>query len=255
MNTSDKLGIVKDFSAKRDSYYQRNYVAKTRSNYIRRLRRQLILDSVLDRAPGAHILDAGCGPALLYPELLQQCASYTALDLVPANLEEVTRSFADPRLQTLLADLDSFDPKDRRFDIVLCSGSLEYTSNPLPVTRKLVGCCVPGGRFVASFPHASSPYRLWSKYAYTPLTTLPARLQGRLAAYKRHLFRPAPLVRAVSDLSRDVRIVYFGYKLFPQPLDKLLLPLDFFVLSKLGSTAPRPLHPLASEFLQIAQRA
>jgi 2-polyprenyl-3-methyl-5-hydroxy-6-metoxy-1,4-benzoquinol methylase len=252
MTQSQKINIVRDFSQKRSNYFDANYGVETPANYLRRLRRELITKAVGGRANGAIVADAGCGPTILYPEVLERCRRYVALDLTPANLEEVSYANRTPKLECIIGDLDTYAWPKCAFDIVICSGAIEYTDDPENVLNGLAHSVKPGGMLVCSFPNAKSPYRIWSEWAYTPLGRIWRRVRGRPAKhYRRTLFFPNRIRKCLAASSRKIDIRYFGYKMLPQPVDMLCPKWDHAISVGLEGRCPRACAGLSTEFLAM----
>src|SRR5258706_12478886 len=106
LTSPTKAAIARDFARKRVTYFHANYGTETPQNFVRRLRRRLILEAVGEKARGGRVLEAGCGPAILYPEILDQCSHYVALDLAPPNLEEIASANPNPKVHCGQSDLD-----------------------------------------------------------------------------------------------------------------------------------------------------
>ena len=103
-----KENLIKDFTKKRDTYFSNNSTDTGKINYLRQLRRDYIVESS-QGINSDKVLDIGCGPALLYLDLLKRSKKYHAVDLVPTNLEEVKKNFDFPNVECHLSDLDSFE--------------------------------------------------------------------------------------------------------------------------------------------------
>lgn len=255
MKADARAHLIEDFSQKRGSYFQENYVRATPANQVRRVRRERILAAVGALPDQATVLDAGCGPAILFPELLDRCQTYTAVDLVPSNLEEVRRAHPEPRVQTILSDLDSFAWPQGTCDAVICSGAIEYTGHPDTILEGMISALKPGGVLVCSFPNAWSPYRMWSQWVYTPASLMARRLAGRkVNSYKRRLFRPGKIAALAKKSGVEPAIQYFGFKLLLQPFDQLLPKLDQSVVLRYERVSPGVIAPLGSEFLLVARK-
>lgn len=161
-----KSNIVKDLEEKGSAHFKNIYENNASVSYLRRLRRELIIDTIGEIQGCDNVLDVGCGPSILYEELLHNTKTYYALDLVKANLEEIKNKHNDKNIQCILGDIDTFEWERCYFDIIICSGSLEYTEHLENNLRKLISLLKPKGMFVASLPNILSPYRLWSEYVY-----------------------------------------------------------------------------------------
>jgi SAM-dependent methyltransferase len=255
MTTPTKAAIARDFAQKRGSYFQGNYGTETPQNHVRRLRRRLILDAVGEKARGGSVLDAGCGPAILYPEVLEQCSSYVALDLAPANLEEIATANRNPKVQCVQSDLDDFAWPKEDFDVIICGGAIEYTSDAEHVLLKMMGALRTGGFLVCSFPNALSPYRVWGEYFYTPLSQLRRRLlRRRVNSYPRRLFFPYKVRALLAHQVGEHVVRYFGQKLLLQPLDTVFPRLDQSLNTAFERHPVRGIENFASEFLVIARK-
>jgi 2-polyprenyl-3-methyl-5-hydroxy-6-metoxy-1,4-benzoquinol methylase len=252
--SSEKPNIIRDFSRKRESYFTLNYGTETPGNYLRRLRRRLIVEAVGDVAAAASVLDAGCGPVILYPEIFERCSRYEALDLTPSNLEQVGQTTQSPKLTCVLGDLDLMEWQKAAYDVVICSGAMEYTTNPREVLTRMVASVKSGGLLVCSFPNSWSPYRIWGEYAYTPISQAWHRWRGEpVARYSRKLFSPRDVQAWLADDGRRIEVQYFGYNFFLQPLDRLLAKLDYSLAMHLQTAPPALLRPSSSEFLLIVR--
>ena len=230
---SQKANIIADLGAKRSTYYEDNYTNKSNRNYLRRLRSQLIRERLSRSKFFENVLDAGCGPAIIYKELLERSARYYALDMVQTNLDEIKNTIRAQNLEFICEDLDHFKWKECFFDVIVCSGAIEYTSYPKRNLVKLLSFLKPGGTLVCSFPNMLSPYRTWSEYVYKYAWKLKNKALGKVCyTYPRKLFSHA----SICKLLRDTQVVesidtrYFGQKLLLQPLDNLFGNLDFEIV-------------------------
>ncbi|GEM_PF-3274333 len=255
MKVSAKDNIVRDFASKQGSYYQSNYGDASPRTFIRRLRRQMILECVGDAAMGADVLDAGCGPALLFPEILERCRSYTALDLTPSNLESITAAIKDPRFTCVIGDMDTFSWGCKPVDVIICSGALEYVDMPERTLGRMVDSLREGGLLVCSLPNAHSPYRLWSEWVYAPVARLLKRMRGNAPPhYPRRLFCASTVKAQAERSARHVDVRFFGQRALLQPLDVLLPEWDVKAARCLAASGGLWPKLLATEFLLAVRR-
>lgn len=230
---SKKSNIIADLGAKRSTYYEDNYTNKSKRNYLRRLRSQLIRERLSRAKSFENVLDAGCGPAIIYKELLERSVKYYALDMVQTNLDEIKNTIHTQNLEFICEDLDHFKWKGCFFDVIVCSGAIEYTSYPKRNLVKLLSFLKPGGTLVCSFPNVLSPYRIWSEYVYKYAWKLKNKVLGKVYyTYPRKLFSHASICKLLQDTNvvESIDTRYFGQKLLLQPLNKLFGNLDFKIV-------------------------
>ena len=250
MRDHQRENIIKDFTQKRSGYYVRNYENANAANYLRRLRRSAIVDQIPKAGSHGRVLDIGCGPAILYPALLAECEKYYAVDLVPANLDELKAKNGNPKIVCVCSDLDTFDWQTNYFDVIICSGAIEYTTRAESNLFKLIDYLKHAGVLICSFPNVASPYRLWSEFVYTPVTIAAKRLIGkRVYSYKRRLFSSEKTTALLSHKNVDYHVTYLGYKFIPQPMDKLLASIDHIISESLQKHPYPQLEKFCSEFL------
>jgi SAM-dependent methyltransferase len=103
-------------------------------------------------APGARILDAGCGTGRVAIRLAELGYRCTGVDCDPDMLAEARR--AAPELDWRDADLASFEPAGERFDLVVMAGNVlplvDRGTEPA-VLRQMSKALVDGGLLVAGF--------------------------------------------------------------------------------------------------------
>ncbi len=106
----------------------------------------------LPDAPGANILDLGCGTGLELNEYfpLNPTACVTGIDLAPGMLSALREKFPDKNLTLILGSYFTEDFGENRFDAAVSVESLHHFTKEekLPLYRKLHNALKPGGYFI-----------------------------------------------------------------------------------------------------------
>ena len=244
--------IKQDFKLKQKEYHHRNYGIETKKNYLRRFRNQIIREMASKANSFDHVLDIGCGPAILYEDLLDRCTKYYAFDVVESNLEQLQLDFTSKKIEPILGNLDTFKWQQEPLDLIICSGSLEYTNQPASNIMKLLGWLRPGGLFIASFPNIHSPYRLWSEYIYKYIWRLHQKLRKESShTYPRKLFNPTTIQNTIQTQQGVTEMAnrYVGLKLLLQPLDTLFEDLDHRIIKRYEQKPTSFLNRFSQEFI------
>ena len=227
MNSSNKENITKDFDNKKLTYFEKNYSNKAK-NTLRRIRLSKINSNIDIKRKYNKVLDVGCGTAILYKELLNIANEYHALDLVQSNLDNIgLNNINKDNIKFIHCDIDSYNTTDK-FDLIICSGSLEYSVEPLQNLSKLLTYLNKNGVFIASFPNRNNLYRIWSEYVYKYLSIIINILKGKIIfRYKRNLFTQKQIKSTLKEFQfQSVKFDYFGLKIILQPFDKLFKHVD-----------------------------
>ena len=246
--------IAADFEAKRATYFRDNYLVPSYRNANRRRRREAIA-RMIDRMPTIErFLDMGCGPTVLFPEALALCDAYFAADIAPANLASIQQQ--DPKIRTVGLDFDAFSWDRDFFDIVVCSGSLEYSDNGLANLEKVLPTIRQGGMFICSFPNFRSPYRIWHEFLYLPASRIIKKLLKQpYSPYYRTLFSQRQVQKVVAAHGfGDIRFEHVGYDFVLPPLDSWFPRIAYGAEATLRRTMPRVLASMASEFIVSVRR-
>ena len=103
-------------------------------------------------APGARLLEAGCGPALLWRRNLERIDptwKLTLTDFSPGMLD-VARTVLGDRADYLVADLQELPFEDASFDTVIANHMLYHVPDRRRAFAEVARVLVPGGSFHAS---------------------------------------------------------------------------------------------------------
>jgi 2-polyprenyl-3-methyl-5-hydroxy-6-metoxy-1,4-benzoquinol methylase len=113
-----------------------------------------VVDASLDAAcmpAGACVLDAGCGPGLLLPFLLERVGPtgrIVALDSARRMLAIAARRHGEARIRFVCSDLSAYDGLGGPFDTIVCCRFLHHMPDPLLSARKMAGWMRPEGRLL-----------------------------------------------------------------------------------------------------------
>jgi 2-polyprenyl-3-methyl-5-hydroxy-6-metoxy-1,4-benzoquinol methylase len=161
-------------------------------------------------APGASVIDVGCGPGRYGIELAKRGAKRCVGVDVATNMIDIAKGEAEKqgvseRCEWHVSDWLAFETGEH-FDAVVAMGYYDYLEDPLPHLQKMVACA-PEGRVFASFP------KRWT--FRTSLRVMRFKLaRGFVRFYSRRevidLFRAAGKIACLSlvDLGRDYVAIY-----------------------------------------------
>ena len=143
------------------------YGPESAGAYALRVRQALILAS-LDKTQ-ARILDVGCGPGVLARALHDLGHEVWGIDLAAGMIEQCRQRFAgahDKRF--LVGDATQLDLPDAFFDVVICTGVIDFVDDQDKACVEMVRVAKPGGTLLIAFPNLLSPYAAWSKFVFFP---------------------------------------------------------------------------------------
>jgi SAM-dependent methyltransferase len=167
----------------------------------RRATARRLLDLVGRYIPGGRMLDVGCGHGLLLDEARRRGYEVTGIELSADAAAHAREAFD---LDVQRAAIESFDPGERRFDVVVLADVIEHLDDPVAALDRRVELLAPGGALCVVTPDPSSltarvaGTRWW---AYIPAHTclLPRwTLRELVAARGLVISDDVPLVRTFS---------------------------------------------------------
>jgi len=217
---------------------------------------------VIDMLGGTRgrLLEAGCGPGIMLPELLAMGFEVQATDISSEMLRRARqRMHGHPlaaRCRIGSADLERLPFPDAFFDAVLAMGVLEYLPNYAHALREMSRVLRPGGVAVLTAPNRASAYHV-TRGAYVSLKRLARRALGRRAmpGMAHNPCVPWTLDRQLAEVglhkeaSRACNFIFFPLKELhdkaSDALNRALLPL-----------AASPLAPLiGAQYLVKARKS
>ena len=140
----------------------RDYAREREAQYSFQAQKRIVL-AMLAGIQG-RILDAGCGPALMEPALLDLGLEVDAIDVSPEMVRlGRARVAAHPlarRCRVGVGEVERLAYPDRHFDAVLAMGVLEYVADHAAALREMHRILKPGGSAVLSVPNRYSAYRV-----------------------------------------------------------------------------------------------
>lgn len=127
-------------------------------------------------APGARVLDLGCGNGLISEYLSDRTgAQVIGLDYVPLAVEQATeRTTAKrDRLRFMTGDLNALDLPPGGLDAVVSIDTLYFADDLVDVVDRLRAALVRGGRMAVLYTHGWNPWT--PREDFDPLSLAPAR--------------------------------------------------------------------------------
>lgn len=128
------------------------------------------------------ILEVGCGPAVMTPELAAMGFEVHGVDVSGEMIRRARQRMAghplEKRCRFAVGDFERLEFPDNFFDAVLAMGVLEYLPSYANALRSAARVLKPGGHAVFTVPNRASAYHL-THAAYAAARQGVRRLRGR----------------------------------------------------------------------------
>ncbi len=215
-------------------YDERHYGTPYRTFFVdrQRLIRQLLEQFKL---PGsARVLDIACGPGHMLQDVQSMRLRAFGIDSSPGMLQAAHQRLG-PSVPLVRGDAMRLPFRGAAFDLVNCSGLIEYVPNPAPLLAEILRILKPGGCMLLSSTNLLSPAtalvplvdaarRSRRFRALLTATRVPVEEKSLTARQFAMAFHtPGGLSRqCVTAGFQDVRRHYYHLQLLPHPLDRFV---------------------------------
>ncbi len=173
----------------RDLYRQESIQARI---YQERRARALEWIDSLRLPPGSRVLEVGCGAGLTSVDLAGRGFEVTAMDSVPAMVDQTRRLVQEEgvadRVSVLSADTHDLPFPDEAFELVLALGVLPWLHSPERAMAEMTRVLRPGGHLLATTDNAYGMHYILDPRMnplVAPLRRLAARLLRLLGLRRR----------------------------------------------------------------------
>ena len=163
------------------------------------------------------LLEVGCGPGIMLPDLLAMGFDVRAIDVSAEMIRRAEQRMAGHplarRCRLAVGDVERLEFGEGAFDAVLAMGVLEYLPACDGALREMVRVLRPGGHLVLTVPNRAAAYHVASS-AYLAARRLVGR--PRRAAYPARPFLPWTLDRQLARLGmRKIESQACNFIFFP----------------------------------------
>jgi ubiquinone/menaquinone biosynthesis C-methylase UbiE len=176
-STPSKAGVEKMFDS-----LALEYVRSRERQVSFRSQRRIVID-MLGGAKG-HLLEIGCGPAVMTPELLAMGFQVMGIDMSREMLHRAEQRMAghplEKRCHFALGDVERLHFASGTFNAVVCMGVLEYLPRYERALAEIARVLAPGGVAVLAVPNRASAYHV-ARRGYLALRSVDRQLRGRSA--------------------------------------------------------------------------
>jgi ubiquinone/menaquinone biosynthesis C-methylase UbiE len=165
------------------------------------------------------LLEAGCGPGIMLPDLLAMGFEVRAIDVSAEMVRRAEQRMSGHplarRCRLAVGDVERLEFGEGAFDVVLAMGVLEYLPACDGALREMVRVLRPGGHLVLTVPNRAAAYHMASS-AYLAARRLVGR--PRRSAYPAKPCLPWALDRQLAGLgmrkleSQACNFIFFPLK-------------------------------------------
>jgi ubiquinone/menaquinone biosynthesis C-methylase UbiE len=267
-SASEGQGAVRElFGSNADRYDARHY-GSTYRTFIGD--RQQLVTRVLrsqQLQPGARLLDVACGPGHFLQAAASMGADVVGIDS-SVDMLRTSASRVGPGIPLVRGDGMALPFASSSFDLVNCSGLIEYIPEPMPLLREFLRVLRPGGTALVSSTNRRSPALALDSVIEA------SRRSGAVRRMVRGLGLP---VDDVSLRARDFRMTfhtpaglstqmaeagfeglemhYCHLQLFPHPLDHMVPAITTACVRATDRLLSfRPLRAMAEGLLAVGHR-
>jgi 2-polyprenyl-3-methyl-5-hydroxy-6-metoxy-1,4-benzoquinol methylase len=111
--------------------------------------------------PPGHVLEIGCGEALLQQRVpSDDYRTWLGVDISAVAIARA-QAFANERVHYLAGDMETFD-RDASFDVIIFPESIYYSPDPQGLLERYVSFLKPNGRFIVSIFRTKRSDRIWA---------------------------------------------------------------------------------------------
>jgi ubiquinone/menaquinone biosynthesis C-methylase UbiE len=159
---------------------------RERERQVSFLSQKRIAIDLLGSAKG-RLLEVGCGPAVMTPELLAMGFEAHGIDVSSEMIRRARQRMAghplEKRCSFSVDDVERLHVAQASYDAVLCMGVLEYLPRYSRALAEISRVLRPGGIAVLALPNRASAYHV-ARAAYVSLRAFERRLRGRRNPYR-----------------------------------------------------------------------
>ena len=159
------------------------YAREREGQYSFIAQKRLVIDLLADA--NGRLLEVGCGPAVMAPDLLAMGFELHGIDVSAEMIRRAELRIAshplEKRCRFAIGDVESLEFPDAFFDAVLAMGVLEYLDGYDRALHEMRRVLKPGGVMILTIPNRASAYHL-ARGTYQKLRNVVQRVRGKPAA-------------------------------------------------------------------------
>lgn len=238
--------------------YASLYREATAGGHSLRQRRLRLLELLQDLQ--GRLLDVGCGPGIIAPDLSAIGFSVLGVDASPQMIDEGRGAFREAGAAGLVASAEALPFKDASLDVVVCLGVIGRLPHPDTGIAEMSRVLKPQGTLAISFANRSSPYTRWRCSVFLPLVQALTHLLIRLglSAEKSNL-GPGTYLHTRGSAEGVLRghelelvdVAYYNVNLLLSPIDEVLPRFAMGVAEKLEGLRLTRGRWLATGFIAV----
>ncbi len=224
MNT-ENVEAQEYFTEKSADYYRTHYEDITsKTHYPSLYLRHRYTLEMIGNTKNGKALDIGCGSGAMTRELLDRGFTVTAADISQGMLDATKKTTSGhPRAKHITfrqEDIEQLSLPDNAFDVLICTGVIEYLKSDQKACAEIARVLKPGGIAFVSTQNKASLVRFFEE---TLFLIIPTWLKHKLVTVKQHR------THTPWQLDRDMKRVglvkqdfaYHHFYPLPIPLDRL----------------------------------
>jgi ubiquinone/menaquinone biosynthesis C-methylase UbiE len=159
------------------------YVQSREQQFSFRSQKRIVID-MLGGAKGC-LLEVGCGPAVMTPDLLAMGFQVQGIDVSQEMVRRARQRMAghplEKRSQFALGDVERLAYASGAFNAVVCMGVLEYLPRYSRALAEIRRVLAPGGVAIFTLPNRASAYHV-ARSGYLAVRSVERQLRGRSAS-------------------------------------------------------------------------
>ena len=252
-----EASVLKTFHTGSGKYAAR-YDSAAPEGHSFQIRRQRVLEMIASRGVAkGRAMDIGCGPGVMVGQLLDLGYEVQGVDIAEGMIEECRKQFGNcPKASFSVGRIEKMDFPTSHFDLIVCSGVVEYLVDDNAGIAELFRVLKPGGTLIVTCPNFFSPWRRWSSF-YWGIKNVIKKAIGRPIYGEMHHreYKSGNYCRLIEQHGFNVSdVCYYNFKVVPEPLDRWFLKGAIELSRKLETNCRSVLRWMGTGFIISAQK-